>query len=294
MIPGIFLSSCTTSEDVSVSEVCSELRTLVIVQLLCTLWVKDAKSDPPVGYTVWKVIYKVMNQIRSLKLFADAALSALVITALILGVFLVAEPQVGRAVTDEFTVTQVVSDAISFSQIANDVSMEGTLDGLTGGTSLGTTTVRVRTNNASGYTMTIQFSSTTAMGRNGGGGRIPNFVYATSTAGYPSGFSTTPANAQFGFTVNASSTSEISDVFTHSGSLCGTGNNGSFTVNNCWRGASTTDAAFETELINSAGPTPASGSTSTVQFRITIPANPSPAVPNGTYVATATLTALEK
>lgn len=207
--------------------------------------------------------------------------------------FILLEPMASRAITDDFTVTQVVSGAISFQTNPGDVSMTGTLDGLTGGTSRGTTTVRVRTNNATGYNMTIQFSSTTAMGRNGDGGRINNFLYSTSTASYPAGFNTAPANAQFGFTVNASNTVDISSVFTHSGAVCGTGNNGSFTVNNCWRGASTTDATFETELINTSSPTPASGSTSTVQFQITIPNNPNPAVPDGTYTATATLTALD-
>jgi hypothetical protein len=138
--------------------------------------------------------------------------------------------------------------------------------------------------------MTIRFASTSPMIRNTGGGYIPTYMYSTGTTNYPTGFDTSPQNAQFGFSVNASTTGEVSDVFKSSGSACGSG---TFTVNNCWRGASSTNAAATTLLINSSAPTPASGSTTTVQFRITIPNNPSPVVPDGTYTATATLTATE-
>ena len=222
-----------------------------------------------------------------------AGVSVVVVCAI--GLFLVLEPTVGhtQSTSDEFLVTQTITSAMSFLTNPGDVTMSGTIDGLTGGTAYGTTTARIRTNNATGYNMTIQFSSTTAMGRTGGSGYINNYLYSTSTANYPSGFTTAPANAQFGFTVNASTTSEISSVFTDNGSACGTSNNGSFTFGNCWRGASSTDETFETELINTSGPSANSGSTSTVVFRVTLPSNPVPIVPNGTYVATATLTATE-
>ena len=209
--------------------------------------------------------------------------------------FILLEPTVSRSqINDDFTVTQTINTALAFLVNPNDVDMDASIDGLTGGSAYGTTTTRIRTNNAAGYTMTIQFSSTTAMIRNGGGGRINNYLYSTGTASYPTGFDVTPVNAQFGFTVNASTTADISTVFTDNGAgVCGTGNNGNFTFANCWRGASSTDETFETELLNTSGPTAASGSTSTIHFRVTLPPNPTPAVPNGTYVATATLTATE-
>lgn len=210
--------------------------------------------------------------------------------------FISLEPVVGRTqATDTFTVTQTITGAIAFAQNANDVTMDGAIDGLTGGTAYGTTTVRVTTNNATGFNMTIDFSSTTAMRRDGAAENqeILNYVNSTSTDTYASGFDTTQPGAQFAFTVDASSTADISDVFTNTGSLCGTSNNGSFTAYTCWRGASSTDETFETELISTSGPTPSSGSTSTVMFRVTVPPNPVPAVPNGTFVATATLTATD-
>ncbi len=234
-----------------------------------------------------------MSRLHIVHSFKGAFITTLVIAVLGMATFFTVEPSVSRSSTEIFEVTQTISGAISFLASTSPVTMNGTLDGLSGGTSWGTTTSRVRTNNSLGYNMTIKFASTSPMIRNGGSGYIPTYVYSTSTATYPSGFDTAAANAQFGFSVNASNTSDISSVFTHSGTLCGTSNNGTFTVNNCWRGASSTDAAATTQIINTGAPTPSSGSTTTVQFRITIPNNPSPVVPDGTYTATATLTATD-
>ncbi len=234
-----------------------------------------------------------MNRLKSLRSTQIALVATALIFAMLLVTFFAFEPKVGRSAVEQFEVTQTVSGAISFLASTSPVTMNGTLDGLTGGTSWGTTTSRVRTNAAGGYNMTLQFASTAPMVRNGGGGYITSYQYSTGTASYPADFNTAVANAQFGFTVNASNTADISSVFTHNGTLCGTSNNGSFTVNNCWRGASTTNAAATTQLISTSAPTPSSGSTSTVQFRITIPNSPSPAVPDGVYTATATLTATD-
>ncbi|MDC1205224.1 hypothetical protein N8083_00045 [Candidatus Pacebacteria bacterium] len=221
---------------------------------------------------------------------------ALLVIVVLTIAFMAIEPVVSHAVdSNDFTITQTVSGAIAFATQPGDITMVGTLDGLTGGTSYGTTTARVTTNNASGYNMTITFSSTTAMIRGSETTReIYNYTYSTGTALYPAGYDTSLANAQFGFSVNASNTADVSDVFTgSSGTTCGTGGGSAFTLNDCWRGASSTDAAGTTELISTSAPTPASGSTSTVQFRVTIPNSPNPAVPDGTYTATATLTALD-
>lgn len=222
---------------------------------------------------------------------ARSALYATLVVALVgIASYIVFEPVVSRSATEVFEVTQTITGEISFLASTSPVTMNGSIAGLTGGTSWGTTTSRVLTNNATGYSMTIQFASNTAMYRDGGDGQIPNYQYSTGTVNYPSGFASA-AYGQFGFTVNASNTSEVSDIFTFSGTSCGSNNNGSFTVNTCWRGASSTNASFETTLINSSGATPSSGSTSTVQFRVVVPSSPSPAIPTGTYTATATLTA---
>jgi hypothetical protein len=223
-----------------------------------------------------------------------AFVAALICAVTAMSAYFMLEPVTSQSAEETFEVTQTISGALSFLASTSPVTMNGTLDGLTGGTSWGTTTSRVRTNAAAGYTMTLKFASTAPMIRNGGGGVIETYQYSTGTTNYPAGFDTSPTNAQFGFSVNASNTSDVSPVFEGNGTtLCGSGNGTTFAVNNCWRGASSTDASVTTELINTSAPTPSSGSTSTVQFRITIPNNPSPAVPDGTYTATATLTATE-
>ena len=235
-----------------------------------------------------------MSYERLVKVMRGSFYESLIIGALITIAFIAVEPVVGRSqTTDEFTVTQTVSAGIAFAAATADLTMVGTLDGVAGGTSYGTTTARVTTNNTTGYNMTIDFASTTAMIRgSASSAEIQNYLYSTGTASYPAGYDVTPANAQFGFSVNASNTADVSSVFTGtSGTSCGTGAGSTFTLNECWRGASSTDNTADTELINTSSETTGSGSTSTVQFRITIPSGPSPSVPNGTYVATATLTA---
>ncbi len=235
-----------------------------------------------------------MNQKYVLTSAQNALVASFLILVLGMATFFAFEPVIGQSAVEQFQVTQTVSGAISFLASTSPVTMVGTLDGLTGGTSYGTTTSRVRTNNVTGYSMTIKFASTSPMIRNNGSGYISTFVYSTGTTNYPSGFDVTAANAQFGFSVSASNTTEVSAVFKGNGTtLCGSVNGSTFVSNNCWRGASSTDATATTQVINSSAPTPASGSTSTVQFRITIPNNPSPAVPDGTYTATATLTAID-
>lgn len=234
-----------------------------------------------------------MNNTHVVYSARHALVAAILVFALGVSTFFVLEPSVGRSATETFEVTQTVSGAIAFFASSTPVSMSPALDGLTGGTSYGSTTARVRTNNALGYNMSITFASTAPMVRNGGSGAIATFLYSTSTFTYPAGFTTSVANAQFGFTVNASTTEDVATVFHSSAGLCGTSVVGSFTFGTCWRGASSTNIAASTLLINRSTPTPPSGSTSTVQFRITIPNNPSPVVPDGTYTATATLTATD-
>jgi hypothetical protein len=235
-----------------------------------------------------------MNKLHVMQSAQSTFVASILIGALLMVTFFVSEPVIGQSAQEQFQVTQTISGAISFLASTSPVTMVGTLDGLTGGTSYGTTTSRVRTNASGGYNMTIRFASTSPMIRNTGGGYIPSYLYSTGTTNYPAGFDTSVGNAQFGFSVNASNTAEVADVFKGNGTtLCGSTNGSTFVVNNCWRGASTTDAAATTLLINSTSQTPSSGSTTTVQFRITIPNNPSPSVPDGTYTATATLTATE-
>ena len=201
--------------------------------------------------------------------------------------FIVAEPAISNAVTSQFTQTLTVTSEISFLTPATNVTLSPNIAGLTGGTANGVTQVRVLTNNALGYSMTIAASSSAGMIGNTAalGGTIP--AYTPTVAGVPDYNFTVAANkAEFGYSVEASSTTDLTQAFKDNGSnTCGTGSNDS--VDKCWLNASTT--AFQ--IINRSTYTPDSGATTTIKFRVTVNSNPSPAIPQDTYVATTTLTA---
>lgn len=213
----------------------------------------------------------------------QATVAAVVCVALAFGAFLAVEPTVGRTATDTFKITQVVTDETAFIVATNDVTMSPNLAGVTGGTASGSTTVRVRTNNSTGYSMTILFSTSTAMHQNGGSGVIANYSPASTTR---ADFAfASEVFSQFSYTVIASTSGDLPTYFRDNASICGAG--AANTASTCWSNPSTTAR----QVILTSAATQTSGSTSTLAFRVNIPSNPIPTVPEGTYVATATLTA---
>lgn len=200
--------------------------------------------------------------------------------------FLVVEPTISNAIEDQFTVTQSVTAEISFLTPSSNVTMSPALAGITGGTSNGSTYVRVLTNNASGYNMTLTASSSGGMIGNAQGGSIPALV--PTVAGVPNyAFATMAANlAGFAYTVEASTTGEVTQSFRDNGSACNTGSGE--TVDSCWLNATSGPML----IVNRSSETAASGATTTIKFRTIIMPSPSPAIPQDTYVATTTLTAV--
>lgn len=220
-----------------------------------------------------------------------SARQAFIATALIglfgVALFFAFEPAVGRsAVTDDFLVTQQITDEIAFLVTASDVSMVGAIMGLSGGSATGTTLAVVRTNDSQGYNMTLAFSSSTAMNQNGGTGYINN--YTPASAGVPDYLwvnNSTGQPAEFGYTVMASSSLDLDQSFKDDGTACNAGSNS--TVGHCWLNPSTTPET----IINRTTPTGNGGATTTLIFHVNVPNAPSPALPSGTYTATGTLTA---
>jgi hypothetical protein len=207
-----------------------------------------------------------------------------IIASLLLVSFFALEPHVGRAIGDTFTITQEITDEISFLFNANDVTMVGSIQGLTGGYATGTSRVVVRSNDPQGYTMTLQFSSSTAMNAS-----TTNYINnytpaATSAPDFTWTDNGSGGAAEFGYTVAASTTGEVDPSFRNNGSACNTGSNE--TENTCWQNPTSTVA--ET-IISTTGPVVSS--TTTIKFKVAVPSNPNPAVPSGFYIATATLTA---
>jgi len=213
----------------------------------------------------------------------ECLIGALVLNLAFAVIFVMAEPQIGRAIEDQFIVTQIISSEISFATTAADVTMSGTLGGITGGVSNGTTTVIVLTNDSSGYTMTIKASSSPAMQGNTQGDTIAD--YTPAVAGLPDFVYSVPTSEEFGYTVSASTSSDLAQKFLDNGSACNVGSADTSGSASCWYGLST----VATTTIVRATETPASGSTSTISFKLTI--NSGGSVTEDTYTATATLTA---
>ncbi|RME29927.1 hypothetical protein D6792_02625 [Candidatus Parcubacteria bacterium] len=216
-----------------------------------------------------------------------AVARSLAATLIVLLAFVWLEPQSLRAVTatDSFLVTQTISTEIAFSTTAADVTMDNAIGSITGGNSSGSTYFIVKSNNASGFTLTAKASTQPAMQRIGGGYSIPDYATSTSPTDYNFANAAT-GNAHFGFSYAASSSAGVHPDFLNDGaSSCASGSTS--TVGKCWRGFQGTTPIT---LFSSSAPTPNSGATSTMSFKVSVGAS-NPQLAAGTYQATITLTA---
>ena len=226
-----------------------------------------------------------MNQIHLLNTVQSAFVAAFLILTLAVGTFFTFEPSVGRAITSNFTVTQQITNEISFIATTSATTMVGTIAGLTGGYATGTNVTVVTTNNSTGYNMTLSFSSSTAMNRNNGESFINNYPPATANVpDYSWIDNSTGQAAEFGYTVAASTSSQIDPSFMNNTTICGAG--ATETADRCWMNPSTTPET----IINAA--TSVVSATTTIKFKVAVPNSPSPSLPSGFYTATGTLTAV--
>jgi hypothetical protein len=214
--------------------------------------------------------------------------SAVLIVGMIIVSFFAFEPMIAHGIVDTFTVRQQITAEIAFKTAPNDVVMAPSLQGLTGGTSYGTSTVAITTNNVTGYNMTIAFATATAMQGENITSDINN--YTPTVGGTPDfNFSVPAGTAEFGYTIDSVTTpGDIDARFKDNGSACNTGSG--TLIGKCWYGAA--NATTPVTLINRPNATPGTGATSTIVFRVGVGANPVPALQQGFYTATATLTVL--
>ena len=212
--------------------------------------------------------------------------SILIVTTLALSYFII-EPQVGRAqdTSGPFTITQQITDETAFIVDAVNTTMVGALNGITGGTANGSTTVAVRTNSPTGYTMDIAFFN------NGtDNAMLGSVTDSESIHDYPAvggeptfAFSTASTSAVFAYTVSAVDSADLDQSFLDSGAACNTGSG--YTADRCWMEPRTTN--FQVIDRDTDATT---GATSTLHFRVHVPNNPTPGVVVDMYIATATLT----
>jgi len=168
---------------------------------------------------------------------SKAIATSLFVTLAAAFVFVVVEPALIAAVEDQFKVSQTVTAEIAFTTSAADVTMNGSIPGITGGTAYGTTTVVVTTNNNSGYTMTITASSSPAMQGEAQGGTIAD--YTPASAGVPDFTFSVPTGSEFGYSVSASTTADLAQKFLDNGTTCNTGALDTSGNASCWTGLST-------------------------------------------------------
>jgi len=221
----------------------------------------------------------------------NALVASIVAVSMIVAMFALFEPIVsyGQTPSDAFTITQEITSELRFLTQPNDVTMGGTaIAGLTGGTRYGTSTFNISTNDPEGYTVSIAFDNVVAMQGIGAasGTAISNYL----PGGNPSyNFSVAAGDTAFAYSVNNETTpTDIDSSFKDNGSNSCGGHVGT-QVGKCWYNEA--DATGGEQIIDSAGPTPGTGATSTVVFVVGVGADPDPALVTGFYVATATLTA---
>lgn len=142
--------------------------------------------------------------------------------------------------------------------------------------SSGTATWTVVTDNASGYTMTIEASTAPALQSDSA---TFNDYVPTGAADYA--FTTASSESDFGFSPEGN---DIVSSYKDNGSVCGTGS--SDTVSACWDGLSTSAQT----IAGSGSSNQPTGTDTTVRFRAEIGSEviQSP----GTYTATVTVTAI--
>jgi hypothetical protein len=186
----------------------------------------------------------------------------------------------GQTDSDDFTITQEIGAELSFLAQPQNVTMDNTIGAVSGGTAYGSTSVRVYTNNTTGYLMSIKFSSTTAMVHSNGTSRIDNHPSSTPSYHIPS---VGTDDAYFAFTA---SSSDLVAAFNFSGTTCNSGS--SYSTSTCWRMLA--DATQDLQFLDDADETPAGGALTDLSFVVNVGPNNTD-LPNGTYTATATLTA---
>ena len=223
---------------------------------------------------------------KSKKILKESITITLIAFITLVSGFSYLEPNITSSATDTHTVKQTVTAEITFAAAATDVTMSPSLAGTTGGTADGATQFRIVSGNTAGFTLTLNTETDNGMDGEDTTGVIPPLTPAV--AGVPDyAFTSAPANtAEFGYSVNASTTGQITAPFRNNGSnACNTGS--TETDDNCWLDASTT--AYT--ILSTTSATESSGATTSIKYRVIISANPVPLIPDDIYTATTTLTA---
>ena len=223
-------------------------------------------------------LFALHNSIR-------AAAAAGIIVSLLLAGFFLAEPRISHGNENvDFYVRQTITDETSFLVDPGNVTMNGSISGITGGNATGSSRFVVKSNNASGYYVEIDFfdnAGAYAMrGDEDGGAQIRD--YGPGGASEPQFNFTASTAAQFAYGIYSSTTADTDDSFLNNAAACNTG--ATQTYGKCWKAPSTT--GFRVVDRSTAATT---GATSTLYFKVNVPSGSTPTPTAQTYTATATL-----
>ena len=220
----------------------------------------------------------------------QAAVASTVALPLLFASFVLLEPAlaVGQTNSNDFTIQQTIDNEIAFTAQPQNVVMDETLGGLLGGTSNGSTTFSVATNNPTGYNVSIRFddagSTNCAMRYNAdnsicisNGPSTVSYDFVPPAANQP---------AQFAYTVNGT---HAAQTFRSTGTTC---ESGTTDGESCFIMQSSISSDFEIMRRTSAS-AGGGGDSLELHFRVVVGTDPDPVLPSGVYTATATLTASE-
>lgn len=230
------------------------------------------------------------HTVISVRTLATYWVAGVATVALTLAGFALVEPLALTAQeSQDITITQTITGETSFSVNPGDVAMDNDIASISGGTSNGTTSFTVQSNSGAGYNVTLAFADDPAMQSTSTADVIPDYIEDTpGTPDYGFGTEAPGGSAQFGFSVYASTAGIVAANFLDDGAAnCAAGSDN--TYGQCWSAGSTTAVT----ILDSSSATSGAGDEANVLFRVHVPANPTPAVPAGGYVATATLTVAE-
>lgn len=186
-------------------------------------------------------------------------------------------------------VTQNVGAEISITASSAAITMSGNINGMTGGTTTGSVSMTVITNNTLGFDMKVRADYAPAMTLGGANNTtVDNFAdYSPTSAGVPDyNWGIAATDSEFGFTVEASTGDDV-QLFKSATNACNAAT-GTRTADKCWYNFATTDLT----VVTRGTPTPQAGVTETLKFQAQ--SGSSHQQQQGAYKALITVTAATK
>lgn len=231
---------------------------------------------------------------QSKQLLNHASYAAIVAAVGVLLTFIThaaVEPKITHSqeqASSTFSIQQTITAETAFAVEPTDVTMVGSISGLTGGQATGSTQFSVITNNSAGYYVDIAFEDNgteeAMIGDVTADESIRDYDgddFTVPSDPQPSVGYTASTAAQFAYTVLSSTTADTDASFFNDGANCNTGGSQAIT---CWKAPSTTPFRIVERTS-----TATTWATSTVQFSVVVPSSPDSVPAAETYTATATL-----